>query len=247
MRLLKTMPELEKKIETGDLSLCVAAKTQTFFRQLDQRRREDGTPALTLADKREIAEEMVGLSTRECERRLAVISPEAALPGEKTRPLAEGRTLIQFVAGDALLQKLEELKGLLAHQAFDGTYEQLIEILADQALEKLNRSAKLESSKQASQSLPALEVVSQAATSRYIPAAIRRAVWKRDRGRCTYTDSRSGRTCGSRFSLEFDHILPYALGGPSNESNLRLRCRSHNQFTAQQQGLCQPQEGNASR
>ena len=31
MRLLKTFPELEGKIESGDLSLSVAAQTQTLF------------------------------------------------------------------------------------------------------------------------------------------------------------------------------------------------------------------------
>ncbi|MGK5081807.1 hypothetical protein WDW37_00755 [Bdellovibrionota bacterium FG-1] len=31
MRLLKILPEMESKIEDGSLSLCVAAKTQSFF------------------------------------------------------------------------------------------------------------------------------------------------------------------------------------------------------------------------
>jgi len=34
--------------------------------------------------------------------------------------------------------------------------------------------------------------------------------------------------------LEFDHVLEIARGGVSTVENLRLRCRPHNQFTAEQ-------------
>ena len=53
----------------------------------------------------------------------------------------------------------------------------------------------------------------RARRSRYIPAAVRREVWRRDGGCCSYVDPHSGRRCGSRFLLELDHIVPFALGG----------------------------------
>jgi len=34
--------------------------------------------------------------------------------------------------------------------------------------------------------------------------------------------------------LEFDHIEPVARGGKSTVTNLRLRCRAHNQYEAEQ-------------
>jgi hypothetical protein len=68
---------------------------------------------------------------------------------------------------------------------------------------------------------------------RYIPAAVRRAVWERDGGRCTYVDA-TGQRCRERACLEFDHIDPYARGGSSAVSNLRLACRSHNGLAAEQ-------------
>jgi hypothetical protein len=42
------------------------------------------------------------------------------------------------------------------------------------------------------------------ATSRHIPAAVRRAVYARDGGRCTYRDNH-GRRCAKRHDLEFHH------------------------------------------
>ncbi len=66
--------------------------------------------------------------------------------------------------------------------------------------------------------------------SRYIPAAVRREVWRRDQGRCSYVDRHSGRRCGSRYRLEIDHIVPFALGGATELSNLRLRCKAHHKL-----------------
>ncbi|MCM2279821.1 MAG: HNH endonuclease, partial [Oligoflexia bacterium] len=62
---------------------------------------------------------------------------------------------------------------------------------------------------------------------RYVPAFIRRSVWKRDGGTCTFVGP-DGRKCGIRFQLQYDHIVPIAHGGQSTAGNLRLRCRTHN-------------------
>ncbi len=66
-----------------------------------------------------------------------------------------------------------------------------------------------------------------------IPAEVKRAVWERDGGRCTYL-SPEGRRCECRWQLELDHVRPDALGGPSTAENLRLRCRVHNFLHAEE-------------
>ncbi len=67
---------------------------------------------------------------------------------------------------------------------------------------------------------------------RVVPAHVKRAVWRRDEGRCTFT-SAGGRRCESRRGLEFDHVTPVARGGEASVANLRLRCRAHNQYEAE--------------
>ena len=64
-------------------------------------------------------------------------------------------------------------------------------------------------------------------TGRAIPAAVKRAVWRRDRGRCSYVDRASGRRCGSQHLLQIDHVVPYARGGAAEPNNLRLLCAAH--------------------
>ena len=65
-----------------------------------------------------------------------------------------------------------------------------------------------------------------------MPAAVRDAVWVRDAGRCAFL-SPEGERCPATRWLEIDHIIPFALGGSSDDmANLRLFCRAHNQLLA---------------
>ena len=68
------------------------------------------------------------------------------------------------------------------------------------------------------------------ASGRSIPAAVKREVWRRDQGCCTYVDRHTGRRCGSRFFLEMDHIVPVAVGGGAEPGNLALRCAAHHRY-----------------
>lgn len=70
-------------------------------------------------------------------------------------------------------------------------------------------------------------VVAKTPGASRVPAAVRRAVWRRDGGRCRYVGV-TGMRCDSRVFLELDHVLPRAKGGGDVEGNLRLLCRAHN-------------------
>lgn len=49
-----------------------------------------------------------------------------------------------------------------------------------------------------------------------IPREVRRAVFERDGGICAQ--------CGSNFDLQYDHVIPVALGGATTVENLQLLC-----------------------
>ena len=71
-----------------------------------------------------------------------------------------------------------------------------------------------------------LEVMREGSTSRSqlvrkpIPEEVRHAIWRRDEGRCA--------ECDSQENLEFDHIIPLAMGGSNSERNLQLLCEDCN-------------------
>jgi 5-methylcytosine-specific restriction endonuclease McrA len=68
---------------------------------------------------------------------------------------------------------------------------------------------------------------------RYVPAAVRRAVFQRDDGRCTYTAA-AGQRCHETRGLELHHVTAFAQGGEHTEANLTLRCRAHNALAAEE-------------
>ena len=49
-----------------------------------------------------------------------------------------------------------------------------------------------------------------------IPQEVKLMVWQRDGGRCV--------DCQSQDDLEFDHVIPLAMGGSNTERNLQLLC-----------------------
>jgi hypothetical protein len=68
--------------------------------------------------------------------------------------------------------------------------------------------------------------------SRDIAAAVQRAVWQRDEGRCAFVAANRMR-CGQRSYLEYHHVDPHVGGGPATVENISLRCRDHNVYESE--------------
>ena len=54
-----------------------------------------------------------------------------------------------------------------------------------------------------------------------IPKEVKLAVFKRDEGKCV--------ECGSDFEIQYDHVIPFSMGGANTVENLQLLCARCNQ------------------
>ena len=185
-RLLKDVPEVAIKIETGALTLTTMWQAQKFMR---------GQKAAT---KRQVLQKLENKTSEQVERELHSIFPDMVKIEEKTVYRQDGRLriIVEFTKEEA--EEFEKARSQLSHTTF--TYGQTIARLA------------------------------KAFNATTTP---RRNMIRRLGGRCSYKDARTGKVCGSRYQLEIDHILPKALGGTSDASNLRCLCRKHNQLMAE--------------
>lgn len=93
----------------------------------------------------------------------------------------------------------------------------------DQASERPDQGASREPP------LPESATIPPRPSHRYIPVAVRRAVWERDAGQCAF-HAATGRRCAEVERLEFHHRLPFRAGGLATPGNLELRCRAHNRM-----------------
>jgi hypothetical protein len=76
--------------------------------------------------------------------------------------------------------------------------------------------------------------VPPASTTDRIPANVKRAVAKRDGGKCQWPLA-SGGICGSTKRIEFAHRIARAHGGLPTTENIRQLCHFHNQYEARHQ------------
>jgi hypothetical protein len=225
MRLLKEIPEMEAKLETGEMSLSTLSRAQTFFRQ--EKAHVKGRD-----EKLEILKVLENKSAREVERELVCRSsePEKLIP-ERLRPISETHSELKILLNTEMLKVLEELKCLLSHARPNASLKELLEFALRETLTRLRPRPLLPTSELEQQSSKP-HISRPTRFTRYLAQHIKREVWHRDGGMCTYVDPVSGKCCGSKHFLEYDHIHPLALGGESTPDNLRLRCRVHNQVAA---------------
>ena len=153
------------------------------------------------------------------------LAPAQVEAPAETPPDSAVRYALQVTIDRETHDKLRYAQALLSHALPSGDVAQVL----DRALDAL--IGQLEKRKVGAGKRPA-KPPRASARRRHVPAPVRRAVWERDQGRCTFVGE-NGQRCEARRFLEFDHVVPVARGGRATVAGLRLRCRTHNQLEAE--------------
>jgi hypothetical protein len=163
----------------------------------------------------------------------APAAPEPAPPRTLAEPLTADLRRLHVTVSKRFLEKLEVARVALSHSHPGADAEAILEAGLDLLVERAaRRKGIVGSPRKPKHALsPALAPANTGARESFIPAAVKREVWIRDEGRCQWPIDGGG-VCGSTLRLEYDHIVPRALGGDSSVGNLRLCCRLHNQLAA---------------
>ncbi len=138
-------------------------------------------------------------------------------------PLAPARYKIEFTGSAHLRDKVMRLQALLSRD--------LASTIECAVTEKLER---LEAKRFGLARAPrkSLDDTDTAPRSRYLPAAVRRAVHERDGAQCVFV-LRNGSRCPERRDLEFHHRHPFGRGGAHDPENVCLMCPQHNGYVAE--------------
>ena len=210
----------KREIEELVAELAPRPDVPAVIRKLPQPRAAQ-TPAM------ELRPDVAGSAEAEPELVLDAVasaSPRTPARPAVVEPLRPDRFSVKFTASAVLREKLERLQALMPDADLAG----IIEAAATEKLERLEarRFAKTKTPRKS------LAETDTTPSTRYRPAALRRAVYERDAGRCRYVDPK-GRRCTARRRLEFHHRQPYGLRGNHSLENVELQCRDHNAFLAE--------------
>ena len=198
-------------------------------------------PHLSTKNAEELFEACANPSRLQVEEILAARFPKADLRERvRVEALSPDRYGVQFTADSEFRELLEQARALASHQLPGGNMNDVLKLALKAfvrdtekrrfAVGRKPRVAK-KSGVSTKQSHSPGEDASRPKPTRHVPAAVAREVYVRDQRRCTFV-AKDGRRCGCRVFLELDHVRPFAAGGAATASNLRLRCRAHNQWHA---------------
>ena len=139
-------------------------------------------------------------------------------------PLSPDRYKVTFTADTETTELLELAKDMLSHSLPGGDTAEVVK----RALKALVRG--LARKKFGATDRPRRSHGPKNPSD--IPAAIKAEVWVRDGGRCAFLGS-TGRRCGSRWHVQFHHLVERCQGGRGTAENIQLRCGAHNRYEAQ--------------
>ena len=168
-----------------------------------------------------------------------------------TTALSPDRYKYQVTIGGETLEKIRCAKDMLGHAIPSGDDAAILDraftaLLAELARKKFADRARADDSTVGRPGMKEKDAVSELDSSslhgkstggalvtkqppRRPSAAVKRAVWMRDLGRCAFVGS-GGHRCNERRFVEFHHVDPYALGGEATVDGIQLRCRAHNDY-----------------
>jgi hypothetical protein len=154
--------------------------------------------------------------------------PVDRVPGDRASrgiitPLAPARFALQVTITEETRNKLLKAQALLRHKVPSGDLCELLDLAADALLEKIEKTRFGKTS--------APRKARRPQGKRTVPNDLRREAVARDGFRCSFV-AEDGRRCEETGFLEFDHVVPVALGGEASDG-VRILCRAHNQFEAE--------------
>ncbi len=241
-RLLREVPEMAEKIETGALNLSQLSKVQQAIRIVQKTEQRK----MSLPEKRDL---LLKIENTNQENTELILAKELNLPTElinKAKVHRDESVTLTMTLSKEQMELLQKVGNLISHSVPEKKWAEVVCYLAEKELDR--RTKKKTEARQIevirnTESVPKAITPSAlrkpipstrrkpipATTRKPIPSALRKTILHQA-AHCEFRDAQTGKLCGSQRFLQIDHIVPVWAGGTNEPKNLRTLCADHNQF-----------------
>jgi hypothetical protein len=255
-RLLREVPELSLKIESGQVNLSQLSKVQQAIRTVQKTEdRKVGTK-----EKREILLKIENTTQAQTEQILAQEFSLPAVAFEKRTIHNDGSVTLSITFSKEQIALLEKVQDLVSHQVPEKKWAEVISLLAQKEVDrktKILRASKVakieamaelttESNSELNSELESESVTradkaasGQSFLRKAIRPNLRKAVFNQHQG-CGYTDPATGKVCASTRFSQIDHRHSVWAGGQNGQENLQVLCAQHNRLKYQKEAGLHP-------
>ena len=212
---IEVMPEIAKKIQKGELNLTTVSMASGVITGKGNESTKKASHKLNTKDKKKkFVKSLEGKTQAEAAQMIGKLKGDKAKEKTKTRTQVDNTLRVSVTLGVPAQKSLKYLSDRLAGRGlFDR--KDIIEYALSYTAEGLQRVEERLGTRKG-------RVTTNART---IPAKVKATVIKRSGNKCE--------KCASPRNLEFDHLIPFGMGGFSHtEENVRHLCRNCNQREA---------------
>jgi hypothetical protein len=137
MKMLVELPELEEKINAGEINLTHLGLANALF---NSEKKNHGNE-YSAEKKLGVLEQIANRPSREAELiTLGLSTSPAEMQPETVKPVTADRVQYKYTVTTSVKKKVDTLKGLLAHQHPNISMEKLMDLLCDLGIQELSKS-----------------------------------------------------------------------------------------------------------
>lgn len=237
-RLLREVPGLASKIESGALNLSQLSKVQQAVRAVQKVEARK----LDVQEKQELLHRIEHTTQQQTE---VILSQALSLPiftEDKTKHHRDESVTLTITFSKEQMAILKQAQDLIAHAVPEKNWAEAITYLAQKEVDRRTQSRNRKSQPVASKAIPAEGVAHGSIGAGKIPSrkpllnTTKKVILRRDKC-CQYKDNITGKVCGSTRFLQTDHRQSVWAGGGNELSNLQILCAQHNQHKYRQESF----------
>ncbi|WP_413578256.1 HNH endonuclease [Bdellovibrio sp. HCB290] len=239
-RLLRELPGVAEKIQTGEINLSQISLVQKAAREVIRTR----AASVTAEQKMEVLENLGKKSYGQTQQQVAAFFDLPIAQGTYKKVHADESVRVEFTLTKEAFAKIKNAQEILSHAVPTQDLAVFLEYLADKVIkQKAGRTKENapvhKANFESKDKMPNIanlseldEVTANVAvniTDRSLTSANKRIIFKKQPC-CQWVDPQSGRRCESKWLLQIDHKQSRWAQGSNQLGNLQVLCAAHNKL-----------------